>query len=276
MSIPDAWTYGGKERRWRGARWVCGLALMAILATSCGLKVSPPAVTMRRQESQRTLEFLLHQGGRLYGLIPGHSGRILVLVKRAGPLAFFGHDHVVSTRWLTGLVRASSPHREALFCLPLANLSVDRPQRRAKAGPAFRGTLSPSLRQATDRHMLQSLDAHDYPDLVVLVRPATGAVQGGWHVVVTLHGVSRSFILPSAHVTMHASRASLAIATRFAIRQSSYGIHPYSILGGLLRVRDRLEIVVHLIARRLRTAETRETLLHTWCRFHPPHLGSRT
>jgi hypothetical protein len=219
----------------------------------------------------RSLSTLGTRRSRLYGVLDGES-RILVRVRRGGPLAAFGHNHIVSSRVFTGLLRAS-PRPGAVFCLPLANLSVDRPALRRRAGAGFSGVLSPALRRATDRHMLESLHARRHPDLLVLVRPAADPSQSPapWRLVVVLNG--REMTVQDARLRVRETPARIFVRARFSILQRAFGVSPYSILGGALRVRNRLAVSVRVTATRLRTRVSLLGLERGWCARRPPHLG---
>jgi len=63
-----------------------------------------------------------------------------------------------------------------------------------------------------------------------------------------LHGVSQE-----QQIDMQVSRPdgnSLLISGSFAILQTDFGIKPFSVFNGLLRVEDRLEISYRLLARK--------------------------
>ncbi len=197
---------------------------------------------------------------------------MLVRVRRAGPLAALGHNHIVSSRWFTGLLRAS-PRPAAVFCLPLANLSIDRPALRREAGRGFAGSLTPALRRATDRHMLESLGARRHPDLLVLVRPAprSDSRSPRWRLAVVLNG--RRVAVRGARVRVRRTAGRVVVDARFRLRQNTFGLTPYSILAGALRVRNTLAVDVAVTATRLRSRAALRALARGWCARHPPHLG---
>ena len=254
------------------------LAGLALLLAGCVSPSPPVRIAQTSLRKGRSLLLRLVASGPrrtpIYGT-SGGRGRILVFVHRAGPLAVFGHNHVVSSRWFTGIVRVG-PHPEALFCLPLTNLSIDRPALRRVAGAGFAGTLAPALRRATDRHMLESLRARRHPDLLLLVRPAgthASTTARDLRFEVVLNGRRRT--LKNVHLRVREAPETLDVRARFRIRQTAFDLTPYSILGGGLRVRNTLRVVARIVVVRLRSRAALDALETNWCGLHPPHLGGR-
>ncbi|MCL5799369.1 MAG: hypothetical protein M1574_04655 [Gammaproteobacteria bacterium] len=267
------------ERTRSGLRRRAGLlAVLTLFLVGCASQA--PSVRIAQatfREGRSLLGRLAAQGprgSRIYGTAGGR-GRILVFVRRAGPLAVFGHNHVVSSRWFTGIVRAG-PHPGALFCLPLTNLSINRPTLRRAAGAGFGGTLSPALRRATDRHMLESLRARRHPDLLLLVRSTgahTSTAARALRLEVVLNGRRRT--LKNVHLRVRETPEALDVRARFRLRQTAFDLTPYSILGGGLSVRNTLRVEARIVVPRLRSHAALDALETNWCGLHPPHLGGR-
>lgn len=174
--------------------------------------------------------------------------RIVVRVYRAGPLARFGHDHVVASRDMDGyvaLAAAGGAARADLY-IPLATLIVDEPRLRAEAG--FDTRPSEKDIEATRRNMLDEvLEAARYPYAVLrLARVEAAADASVLEAAVTLHGETRR--LP-VDVELHDSSAEALYARgRFSLDQTDFGITPFSAFGGALRVADRLDVAFTLYA----------------------------
>lgn len=173
---------------------------------------------------------------------------VVVQVHRAGPLARFGHEHVVASHDVHGYVRlpgAAGSGRADLYA-PLAALAVDEPRLRADAG--FDTQPSESDIAGTRRNMLtQVLEVQDYPYVVVHLRPrAVSATAADLEASVTLHGRTRPL---EVEVRLeHPDARTLLARGRFSLTQSDFGITPFSALGGALRVADRLDIAFSLYA----------------------------
>lgn len=192
--------------------------------------------------------------------VPGNTPRFLVdpeaseirlLVNRAGPLARFGHNHVITGR-VRGEIRAGERAADSGFRLeiPVKSFVVDANTARAEEGEEFAAEVSEQARQATRDNLLGKdvLDSASHPlievDSVALVGPR-------WNPAVlaraTLRGVTRDLRFPAA-VVQRGDR--LTVVATFRIRQTDFDLIPFTVMGGGLRVRDAVDIRLHLVARR--------------------------
>ncbi len=195
-------------------------------------------------------EARLPVGAQRYAVQSAQS-EIRLLVFRAGPLARFGHDHVIvgSARGEIWAGR-TAPESGFLLEIPVESLSVDPIAARAEEGEDFAAEVSPEAREGTRGHMLgkEVLDSQRYP----VIRVESVALSGPrWNPSViaraTLRGVTRELRFPAA-VVEHGDR--LTVIASFSFRQSDFGIEPYSALGGGLRVADEVRVRIRLVARR--------------------------
>lgn len=186
-------------------------------------------------------------GVAVYRLDPAAS-QVLVLVDKAGALAKFGHIHVIVVGALRGFARVDD-HRggRADIVFPLRSLVVDPPAERSALGGEYAKTqLSPDQRRGTRAHMLGAsvLDAERYPwAALTIFAPAAASGTAHLTVRIVLHGVART-LRTVARYEVSANR--LSAAGNFRLRQSDFGIRPYSILLGALRVKDKIGIRYHL------------------------------
>ena len=179
------------------------------------------------------------------------ASEIRLLVYRDGPLARFGHNHVVVGR-VHGEIRAGDTAAASGFRLeiPAASFAVDPPAARAEEGDEFAAQVSEPARRDTRENMLGAdvLDAARHPLLrvesIALVGPQWGPTVTAR---VTLRGVTRDLRFAAAVLRQD---DTLVVVAGFRIRQSEFGIEPISALNGGLRVRDALDIRVRLVARR--------------------------
>jgi polyisoprenoid-binding protein YceI len=179
------------------------------------------------------------------------ASEIRLLVYRDGPLARFGHNHVIVGR-VQGEIRAGETAAGSGFRLeiPAQSLSVDPPAARAEEGEAFAAQVSDAARRGTRENMLGTdvLDVARYP----LIRIESVALAGpAWGPAVTarvaLRGAVRDLSFPAAVVRQG---DGLVVIASFPIRQSDFGIEPFSALNGGLRVRDALDARLRVVARR--------------------------
>lgn len=65
------------------------------------------------------------------------------------------------------------------------------------------------------------------------------------HATVTIRGVERDHQFPAR---LHTHGDALIMDASMTLSQTAFGIEPYSVLGGMLRVSDTLEVFMHLVA----------------------------
>jgi len=179
--------------------------------------------------------------------IDSRDSRIIVYVYRGGILARMGHDHVVASHDVHGyaLFPGDGSGARADLYFPVSTLTVDEASLRADAGLDTKP--SPEDIEGTRRHMLHGvLEAQEYPYVRLRVTGITGRPPD---VLVscelTLHGQTHALEIP-ARVTRNGPR--LSATGELTIRQTDFGITPYSILGGALAVKDELRIRFELQA----------------------------
>lgn len=177
------------------------------------------------------------------------ASQVLVLVGKAGPLSGFGHVHAVVAGGVSGFALLAGGGGRADLRFPVASLQVDPPAVRRSLGGDYAKTLDASARKGTREHMLGKsvLDAARYPWVALAVSPATGDNPAEIDIRVTLHGETRTLAAPVQTVR---NGGVFAADGRFTIKQTAFGITPYSVALGGLRVKDALDIRYHLVFRR--------------------------
>ena len=214
------------------------LVPLLLLLAACGRQLAPPVPS--QGADQGAYRAGAASGGAIYAVDPAAS-LVAVTVRRAGLMARLGHDHVVASRTLAGQVAPAAGSADLTFRLD--QMSVDEPQLLRDAG--IDRQPSPQAVEGTRTNMLGPvLDAQRYP-LVTL--HAQQQADGPLRVAVTLHGVTRWLALP-ATVTVDAAQVSASGTAR--LKQTDFGITPFSVGAGLLSVQDELEVRYHIVARR--------------------------
>ena len=184
-------------------------------------------------------------------VVDADVSEVRILVWRDGPLARFGHNHVVVGR-PRGEMHAGETAAGSGFQLeiPVDSFAVDPAAARAEEGPEFSSAVSDPAREGTRQNMLGKdvLDAASHP----LIRIASLALLGPqWNPTVTarvtLRGATRDVRFPAA---VFRQGDTLTIVASFVIRQSAFGIEPFSALNGGLRVRDDVDIRIRIVAQR--------------------------
>lgn len=241
--------------------WAVGLLSLVLLgcasAPSPQAVSSPDAVLAPFAEAERDLRAQV--GGRLYRL-DAEASQLRIHVFRAGRAAALGHNHVLSAPRLQGLLwwplneqalpqpRGGSEARFELQ-LRLDELLLDPPELRAALGPGWASVLSPEAVAATRRNMLgeQGLQAERFPELRIQGLSLIGEppkLIGRWRL--SLHGVTRTVEVP-LHVELSADQVRVTGA--WVLRQSEFGLQPFSVAGGLLAVQDELLVEFDLRGR---------------------------
>lgn len=168
---------------------------------------------------------------------PTRAGDALrILVFRGGTAARLGHNHVLRAADLKVDWLAAGP----VLSFRLDALDIDPPALRAGLGPAFASAVDDEARAGTRANLLKALDAAAHPEVVVRTLQQVGeGPRRAVEVEITLHGASRRqwFV---AEVDGWRARGEVVI------RQSDFGIQPFTVLGGLLAVQDALVVQFEL------------------------------
>lgn len=230
----------------RSHQFTVRLALLFPLVLFAGCESAPsrpppatspvPSVDVIPDEAQR------------FAVDPAAS-EIRLLVYRDGPLARFGHNHVIIGK-PSGDVFVGKSAAESAFRLevPVGTFEIDPAPPRSEEGEDFAAAVSPQAREATRANMLgtEVLDARRNRSIAI----ASVSLQGPrWNPTVlarvTLRGSAHNVSFPAA---VFERGDQLVVVASFDIRQSDFGITPYSTLGGGLRVRDVIHVRVRLSA----------------------------
>jgi hypothetical protein len=173
-----------------------------------------------------------------------------VLVYRAGPMASFGHNHIVTSRGVEGWARYAGSAPGAAFALelPVASFSVDEAARRQAAGSDFSEPVDAEARRGTLENMRGPavLDVAAHPVISVRSEALTGTAPH-LRATVTMEVAGHlthqevPFEVTIGADTLHAHGA-------LELKQSALGLTPFSILLGALRVEDTMRVSFDLTA----------------------------
>ncbi|PLY48354.1 hypothetical protein CSZ94_01060 [Janthinobacterium sp. ROICE36] len=168
---------------------------------------------------------------------------LTITVRRGGALARLGHDHVIASRTLQGVVAPALGR--AQFQFRLDEMSVDEESLRQAAGL----TTTPSADAiAGTRHnmLVRVLEAERYPWVSIDAR-RTGDKEV-LEADITLHGVTRTLQLP-VRIEQAAEGRGLQASGSLLLKQSDFGIVPFAVLGGAMAVQDQMELAFRIAAR---------------------------
>lgn len=218
---------------------------LLLLLTACGQPLAPqapplPGPSAAPPAAADAYRSAAVSGGAVYAVDPGAS-LLTVAVRRGGLMARLGHDHVVASHTLTGYAAPSMGRADVSFRVD--QLTVDEPQLLRDAGIVT--SPAPEAVEGTRKNMLGPvLDAQRYP---VVTLQAELPADGRLRVAVTLHGVTRRLDLPAA---VRVDAAQLSASGTARLKQTDFGITPFSVGAGLLSVQDELEVRFRIVARR--------------------------
>jgi len=185
-------------------------------------------------------------GQTVFRLDPAAS-RVEIVVRRDGPLARFGHDHVLTVQDPEGFLLldpADAASRADLRFRP-DRLSVDSPAARARHGldtvpdaEDIEGTRANLLRFVLDAEQWPwaSLELSDFEHR-----------QGHYSakLSVRINGAESSMRQP---FRLRQEAARVTVDGFLVLRQTELGLEPFAALGGGLRVADPMEVHFHLEA----------------------------
>ncbi|HEV7815658.1 MAG TPA: YceI family protein [Janthinobacterium sp.] len=223
-------------------RSAAALLCAALLGACAPVAVTPPALAPpatgadAREAWYRDAEA---GGAPILRLDPQRS-LITVIVHRGGALARLGHDHAVASRTVEGFVAPEQGRAD--FHFRLDQMTVDEAGLRQEAG--FDTQPSEAAIAGTRTNMLtRVLDAERFP--LVLVHAERAAAEGPLSVTITLHGVARTLQIP---VRIDTLQGRMSVSGAVSLKQSDFGIVPFSVMAGALAVEDRMDLRFTLVA----------------------------
>jgi hypothetical protein len=226
---------------------LAGAAIRAAFALAAAAAlagcVAGQVETVSTPESAGGAAIAIPPGARVFNVDPAAT-RITVLVYRAGPLARLGHNHAITSSDETGVVWLGATPASSGFEIhvPVTAFVVDDPQARAASGPEFPGEVPDDARAGTTANMLRTevLDGAHYPEIVVRSVGATGTWQQAvLQASVRLKGVERQMEVP---VALTIAGNSVEATGEFQLRQTDFGITPFSVGGGAIQVADIIKV----------------------------------
>ena len=229
-----------------------GICAAALVLAACGAlkpqQAAPPVPAETPKAGAAKIQ------GKTYRIDAAQS-ELRVLVRRAGPLAHFGHNHVMVNRALSGAVDVAEAPGGSAFWLdaPAADFAVDDARARAEEGPDFAADVPEEAKSGTLHNMLSTavLDAAEFPQIVVksvaVVSAPDAAAAGDFiaTVAVSIAGHEARIDVP---FKLQSDSSRLSATGSFELRQTDLGLTPYSLMLGALQVQDELTIKFKIIA----------------------------
>jgi hypothetical protein len=227
------------------------IGVLALLLAACGAPKVRHAVPPPKPEETVPSPRL---PGKVYRIDENQS-ELRILVYRAGPLARFGHNHVIVNHGIRGSVNLAEIPGDSVFWLtvPVAGFVVDDAQARRQEGADFAGDVPEDAKSGTMHNMRSAalLNADAFPSIAVRsvagsgARAASGAGASTATVAVSVAGHESTLDVP---LTLHADSRRLSATGSLELRQSALGLTPFSLMLGALQVQDAMTIKFDIVA----------------------------
>ena len=183
--------------------------------------------------------------GRVFQVVTADS-EVRILVYRSGKLAKLGHNHVIRSHDLSGVVTLPEDPTQARFeiRMPVAPLAIDEPESRAGEGPDFATPVGGDARLGTHRNMLKPevLDGDHFPVVTVRsesIKPGSAEKDFDVTFAVELRGQMHEVTAP-VHVEVQGD--ALSARGEMTLKQTDLGITPFTAAMGALAIKDELRI----------------------------------
>lgn len=217
--------------------------LIAILA-GCGQGASERAsVDGGTSPASSGAESAAAVAGERYVVDPAAS-EVYWKIGKAGLMARFGHNHVISAETFSGAVTLDPQNLSASrfeLEFPVGEFVIDDPELRARFGEAFASVPSEEDKAGTRRNMLSEalLNGDAYPHVRVRGSgPEAAGVPGTLPVEIEIVGRTVRLELPG-EVTI--GDGFVEASGEFALDHADLGLTPFSALGGALQVAPTIE-----------------------------------
>jgi len=183
--------------------------------------------------------------------VVGEESLLQILVYRGGAMSRLGHNHVIASHHLSGIVLVADDVTQTRFDIgiPVNELTIDEPAMREQAGADFPPGVPQSARDGTRKNMLSEalLDGEKYPEIRLR---ATDVVAAGEvfdvGVEIKIKDQVRNLRVP---VTLDRKDGALTARGEFPLKQSELGFKPFSVAMGTLVVLDEMRIHFEVVAR---------------------------
>ncbi|HLH40757.1 MAG TPA: YceI family protein [Bryobacteraceae bacterium] len=157
---------------------------------------------------------------------------IAIHVGKAGLLSSAGHEHWVTAPIASGTIRESPPSVE---------FTIDTAAMRVKPDPKIDAKTQEQIQKDMDE---MTLETAKYPRIEFHSTRVEKTGEAEWRVAgeLSLHGVTKP-------VTINVKRSGGAYAAHTVLKQTDYGIKPIRVGGGMIRVKNEVEIEFEIYPR---------------------------
>ena len=158
---------------------------------------------------------------------------ITIHVGKAGLLSAAGHDHTIIAPLSSGTIR-ESPAPRVEFTVETAKMAV-KPD--PKVDAKTQAEIQKDLEEMT-------LETRKFPEITFRSLRIEKLAEGQWKVEgdLSLHGVTKP-------VSLTVKRTGDSYTARTVLKQTNFGIKPISVAGGVIKVKDEVEIDFQIFPR---------------------------
>lgn len=230
-------------------RFPAAVVASALLLGLVACQTSPPPAESERPATPGV--FAIPADSTEYR-VAAQDSRLLILAFRGGPMAKLGHNHVIASHHLDGMVYATEDPLRTRFDIrfPVNELTVDEPAMREISGPEFANVVPQNARDGTRGNLLSPplLDGANYPAIRLRALEVAAAGEGyDVGVEITIKDQAHMVRVP---VTLRREAGSLVASGEFPLQQSALGLKPFTAAMGALAVIDELKVRFEIVARR--------------------------
>jgi polyisoprenoid-binding protein YceI len=224
---------------------IISLLLITALLAACQSK----AVKNMPPPSAPTQDAAFDKTGTTRYQVDAGASELHILVFRGGALARLGHNHVVSSKDLSGVLwlHDDLSRSRIELTMPVAKLDVDDPKARANEGEEFSAEVPRDAREGTRSNLLRAevLDGEHFPT-VTLRSTKIGGTRAKPELTmrITIKGVSRDVLVPAV---VREVGGRLTATGEFSVKQSDFGMTPFSVAMGALQVVDQLRVKFSIV-----------------------------
>ena len=208
------------------------ITLIAVVLITISLVSDAPAVPGAKRFAPSPVP------AKTYNLVPAESS-FTVFVGKAGALSFLAHDHNIAVKSFAG--RVVVPEAGAAQ----GSLELDIDARSLvvldKVSEKDRAEITKSMNDAV-------LETAKFPKItfrsvgISNINGANLTVNGD----LTLHGVTKRIAVP---VTVAATPQQLRATGKYVLKQTDFGITPYSAAAGSIKVKNEVILSFNLVAK---------------------------
>lgn len=182
-------------------------------------------------------------------VIDSAQSDVRILVFKGGAMARLGHNHVISSKNVTGTISLQEDvtRSQIEIHMPTQSLIVDDAKARSLEGPDFSAAVDQDARDGTKKNLLREevLDGAHHPEVVLRSVGVTGT-QAKPHLTmqIAIKGVQREVPVDAAVVV---AGDRVTATGEFAIKQTDFKMKPFSVAMGAIRVEDQLKIKFSIV-----------------------------